>query len=133
MAKGRGKKRVPPNDLQRTARSFVRWLINGEGKPDLPVTPPAKGSEAWYRDRLAEQLGGKTEVVTPNGRIDILTKAEVIEVKAINDWKHALGQVLVYGQSYPKHALRIHLYGQATEKKLQRIREQCKRHGVTIS
>lgn len=76
--------RTTPNEFQKAARSFVRMLIESsrEQKIDPPVTPPRKGSEAWYRDRLARQLKGKTEVsTTDGGRIDILTATEVIEVK----------------------------------------------------
>jgi hypothetical protein len=89
--------------------------------------------EAEYRDRLAAKLKGKTEVQTPNGRIDVLTKKEVIEVKCAPDWKHGLGQVLAYSKYYPSHQKRLHLYGEITQQKLRQIKQQCQGHDVTVT
>ncbi len=71
--------------------------------------------EKAVRDRLHAQLGGLVEVATPAGRIDLLTNSEITEVKAIKDWKAALGQILVYSGFYPKHQKRLHLFGTAKE------------------
>ena len=71
--------------------------------------------EQQLRDRLHAQLGGLVEVATPAGRIDLLTNSEITEVKAIKDWKAALGQILVYSGFYPKHQKRLHLFGTAKE------------------
>lgn len=89
--------------------------------------------ETWYRDRLAKALGGQTEVKTEAGRIDILTPREIIEVKAAPKWKHALGQILVYGYYYPHHQKRIHLIGEFSKADLSKARQQCRRHGVTVT
>ena len=52
--------------------------------------PPTQDSpEKRVRDRLRQELGGLGEVVTPAGRIDLLTDNEIIEVKYVNDWKSA--------------------------------------------
>lgn len=67
--------------------------------------------EFLIRDRLQSQLGGLAEVKTPNGRIDLLTATEIVEVKQINDWKSALGQILAYSAFYPEHQKRLHLFG----------------------
>lgn len=72
-------------------------------------------TERRIRDRLHEELGGLIEVATPAGRIDLLTDSEIIEVKAIKDWKAALGQVLVYSAFYPEHQKRLHLFGAGRE------------------
>ncbi|WP_052672455.1 MarR family transcriptional regulator [Aliterella atlantica] len=71
--------------------------------------------EKAVRDRLHAQLGGLVEVATPAGRIDLLTNSEITEVKAIKDWKAALGQILVYSSFYPQHQKRLHLFGTARE------------------
>ena len=52
-------------------------------------------------------LNGQREVNTPCGRIDILTKEQIIEVKEYKGWKAALGQILVYSNFYPEHQRRI--------------------------
>lgn len=67
--------------------------------------------EDEVRNRLHQQLGGLIEVTTPAGRIDLLTDSEIIEVKMVQDWKAAMGQVLAYGGFYPSHQKRIHLFG----------------------
>jgi hypothetical protein len=61
-------------------------------------------------DQLNSDLNSEREVVTPCGRIDILTKTEIIEVKEYKGWKAALGQILVYANFYPEHQKRIHLF-----------------------
>lgn len=70
--------------------------------------------EKSIRDCLHAELGGLVEVVTPAGRIDLLTDTEIIEVKAVKDWKAALGQILVYSGFYPQHQKRLHLFGTAS-------------------
>jgi hypothetical protein len=61
-------------------------------------------------DKMNINLNGQREVITPCGRIDILTKEQIIEVKEYKGWKAALGQILVYGNFYPEHQKRIHLF-----------------------
>jgi hypothetical protein len=61
-------------------------------------------------DKMNIVLDGQREVITPCGRIDILTKEQIIEVKEYKGWKAALGQILVYSNYYPEHQKRIHLF-----------------------
>ena len=61
-------------------------------------------------DKMNIDLNGQREVNTPCGRIDILTKEQIIEVKEYKGWKAALGQILVYSNFYPEHQKRIHLF-----------------------
>jgi DNA-binding MarR family transcriptional regulator len=70
-----------------------------------------KAIERKVTESLKAALGGKTEVKTPVGRIDLLTDTEIIEVKNIGEWKGALGQLLIYSLHYPNHKKRIHLFG----------------------
>jgi KilA-N domain len=67
-------------------------------------------TEAGISNSLAQTRNGEREVETPVGRIDVLTPTEVIEVKRIQLWKHALGQILAYGDFYPDHVKKIYLY-----------------------
>lgn len=45
------------------------------------------------------------------------SETEIIEVKQINEWKSALGQILVYSGFYSQHQKRLHLFGSAKELK----------------
>ena len=69
--------------------------------------------EGKIAKKIATIENGKLEVPArfSDGRIDVLTKTEIIEVKQAKNWKHAVGQVVVYRLEYPHHLARIHLYG----------------------
>ncbi|MBO1348869.1 MAG: hypothetical protein EBE86_016460 [Hormoscilla sp. GUM202] len=126
-------KQQKPNEFQKAVRKWIRILINGSKPPPPPPRPPKKGTESWYRDRLANKLGGETEVTVPGGRIDVLTRTEVIEVKRVSQWKSGLGQVLVYGGSFPDRQARIHLIGKPSQSQLYFIQQQCQRYQVKVT
>lgn len=92
-----------------------------------------KPRESDYSINLATQLNGKREVSTLAGNIDILTESEIIEVKSVQMWKHALGQVLVYGKYYPSHQKRIHLYGETQESFLKMIESHCRPLKIVVT
>ncbi|NES00190.1 MAG: hypothetical protein F6J86_41415 [Symploca sp. SIO1B1] len=84
-------------------------------RPELPSFAQKekaryKRPEKEVQKRLAQSLQGEIEVQCKSGNIDILTDTQVIEVKKCKDWKHAIGQVLVYQLEYPDKQARIHLY-----------------------
>jgi len=83
--------------------------------------------------RLKEQLGGKLEVSTPVGRIDLLTQRQILEVKEVSLWKSALGQILAYGNYYPHHGKRIHLFGVCDPYSRATIEKCCGRQCVDVS
>lgn len=128
-----GKKK--PNLLQQFVRGVIREAINAHNGtlPERSINSPSVNSEAWYRDKLARELNGQTEVQTPVGRIDLLTKTEVIEVKRASGWKSAIGQVKSYGRYYPNHRLRIHLFGNLTQSRLDKIQEHCLDENITVT
>lgn len=83
-------------------------------------------TEQSVQKRLSKTLGKvQREVPTLAGNIDLLTERELIEVKSVKSWKCAVGQVLIYGQSYPNHQKRIHLFGEASRDFLSMIRSYC--------
>ncbi|MEL6910244.1 MAG: hypothetical protein AAFO85_08555 [Cyanobacteria bacterium J06598_4] len=85
-------------------------------------------------DRLAATISSsKTEVVTDSGRIDILTPNEVIEVKQVRRYKHAMGQVISYGYYYPRRTKRIHLYGQVSSKQRKLIIRECQASQIRVT
>lgn len=65
--------------------------------------------ESKYRNSLAKRLNGTIEVPVPIGYIDVVTSDTIIEVKLIDEWKAALGQLIVYSIFYPEHRRRLHL------------------------
>lgn len=91
--------------------------------------------EQRIRDRLQQQLGGLPEIITPIGRIDLLTETQVIEIKPISDWKSALGQVLTYSGFYPQHQPRIHLFYDPGNplKQAEDIQRICAEFGVEVT
>jgi hypothetical protein len=130
------RKRHSPNAAQKLVRGAIRDFINQVNgiviEPE--INTPVKGTEAWYRDKLARELGGKTEVyIDKVGRIDVLTNTEIIEVKNTKGWKSAIGQIKSYGQYYPKHKMRVHLFGKLTESRLETIQRVCNLEGITLT
>jgi|LakMenE01Jun11ns_1017448.scaffolds.fasta_scaffold9660002_2 hypothetical protein len=71
--------------------------------------------EKFHQNNLAKMLNGDVEVVTKTGRIDVLTDTEIIEVKDVQAWKSAIGQVLVYQLEFPDRQPRIHLFGKCSQ------------------
>jgi hypothetical protein len=92
-----------------------------------------KSKESDYSNALALSLNGKREVSTIAGNIDILTHTQIIEVKPVAMWKHALGQVLAYSTFYPSHQKRIHLFGETQESFLAMISSVCKKFNVIVT
>jgi len=80
--------------------------------------------------RLQEELGGEIEVETKVGFIDLLTKDEIIEIKEGKNWKHAVGQILMYAIEYPHHKKRIHLFD--TEE-MTIIEDYCRLYDINVS
>ncbi len=111
--------------------------IPAEYHPQLSmiVTPKlsGQGAEKVVQKRLSRSLGGKMEVLTPVGKIDILTSTEIIEVKVAKSWKGAMGQIIAYGYFYPSHQKRIHLYGSAHSDSKEYIEKICKVSGVIVT
>lgn len=70
-------------------------------------------SEDSYRNVLLEILGGRKEVKTPFGRIDILNDDLVVECKkyTTHGVKSAIGQALCYQVYYPQHTPCIAMIG----------------------
>lgn len=93
----------------------------------------SKKPEKKVQRKIAKELKGVKEIPTEAGRIDILTSKEVIEVKQVNQWKSALGQVLVYGAYYPSHQKRIHLFGRCHSSYLNVIKKHCDKFNVSVT
>ncbi|MEM8720233.1 MAG: hypothetical protein AAGE84_13135 [Cyanobacteria bacterium P01_G01_bin.39] len=100
--------------------------------------PKAKNNkrqtEKVVRDRLALTIAGsRIEVSTESGRIDILTPSEIIEVKQVRRYKHAMGQITSYSYYYPQHMRRIHLFGKVSSKQRKLIIQECFTANITVT
>lgn len=112
-------------------KSALEELQNGNRR--YPKTQKRQ-TEKVIRDRLASTISNsQIEVVTKSGRIDILTPLEIIEVKQVRKYKHAMGQVISYGCYYPQHKRRIHLYGKVSLKQRKLISQECLISGIVVT
>lgn len=98
---------------------------------DLPVGKP----EPYYQRAILAASAHLvlTESTTPVGRIDVLTKTSVLEIKRIDDWKHGLGQVLAYGTFYPAHKKELCLHGKLDRRRIAVIQYVCYSNAVTLT
>lgn len=80
--------------------------------------------------KLHKELGGKIEVKTDSGFIDILTDNQIIEIKNGKRWKDAVGQILMYSLDYPKHTKRIHLFDIDEDESIQK---KCELYKILIT
>jgi hypothetical protein len=83
------------------------------------------------RDWLHGELGGEIEAPTIYGPIDLLTKDEVIEVKAIEDWKDAIGHVMVKGLIYPDKYKCLMLFGDKA-RNFDQIQDCCQKFDIQV-
>lgn len=102
------------NQLEPNTETSVRKTLIEQGKSDF----------------LANELNGYREVKNPAGRVDVLTSEYVIEVKEANNWKHAIGQILVYSFYYPNHKPMLYLFGDDLANYRLIAQEHCKRLGI---
>lgn len=92
--------------------------------------------EHTIRDALSVRLGGTTEVVAEHGIIDVVTPTEVIEVKYVKKYLHAIGQILGYSETFPDKTRRIHLFGsveELTPDLLMRVISLCDKHHISVT
>lgn len=60
------------------------------------VIKPPRLDEVFLCKELSRAIGGKTEVRTPVGRIDLLRYDLILETKKTKEWKGAIGQLFCY-------------------------------------
>ncbi|AOM63412.1 putative Kila-N domain-containing protein [Heterosigma akashiwo virus 01] len=84
---------------------LIRWLQQ----------PEYVSIEKQVQQRLLDELCDEhpqceVKIEHVPGIIDIITDTQLIEIKNIISWHHALGQVLIYSKFYPNLQKRIHLF-----------------------
>jgi hypothetical protein len=121
--------------LKISRSSFVKWLPKiheWSHCADWLQLNSREGVEFTIQKRMQAELGGKMEAYTPIGRVDLVTATEIIEIKKIEDWKEALGQVIAKAQTFPQHSKRIHLFG-ASSQSLKKITVHCQVLDVLVT
>jgi hypothetical protein len=98
---------------------------------DSPFPLTRDKTERLACESMARHLHGILEFTLSVGRIDVLTESTVFEVKQAHNWKHALGQVLVYGSQFPNRSKQIVLVGKV-DRFLDIAIEHCKPFGVSV-
>jgi hypothetical protein len=76
----------------------------------LPRSARTTLPESHYRDMLARQVRGRTEVTLPFGRADVVTDTTVYEVEPAARWTAGIAQALQYAAQVPQRGA-IALYG----------------------
>lgn len=116
---------------KKVAEEYKRYLKFGRSNTQ---------KEADIRNKLVTQLKKKfgedqvkTDVKTDAGYVDILTPAQIIEVKNAENWKSAMGQILAYSVYFNDKSLRIHLFGNRPRASWTVINDVCGRFNVTVS
>lgn len=95
---------------------FGPLLASPGGEISLPdcYVPVAQINEADVVAHYFEAelyCGAKKEVRTPAGNIDLLTDHFLYEMKQVEKWKEAIGQLVAYGTYYPNHKKVLVVFG----------------------
>lgn len=89
--------------------------------------------EKHIRDNLHNKIGGKIEVKTPVGRIDLLTKDKLIEIKEYSDWKCGLGQLIAYNDYKKNRKLCLYLFVDQFSKRIDNaIQDICNKNNIEL-
>jgi hypothetical protein len=99
--------------------------------PSWVVANRRRQPERLVRDWLQSQIGGQVEAPSPDGPIDLLTDEEVVEVKAVHNWKDGIGHVLVKARNYPDRYKCLLLFGEA-DTPLDHIQSRCDEFGIQL-
>lgn len=91
---------------------------------------PKDLAEQRMSNRLAAVIGGTREALTLAGRIDVITNNHVIEVKNAADWKHGIGQVIIYSFYYPDKKPALFLFGSNVKTYRAIAKQHCDRLGI---
>lgn len=127
---------------------LLKYSSGGNGERHTWIHPViAEDLQRWCRrsgkcqyeadvcTKLACEVFGEREVKTPHGLADIVSDTEVIEVKHVSKYLHALGQVIGYSLAFPEKKTRIHLFGTkcAIEKYRSLAEEVCLATGTRVT
>ena len=98
--------------------------------------------KVYIEDRIRNELiaqenmvNYQTEYKVKSGRVDVVTETEIIEIKDMDQWTRAIGQVLSYKHFLPDKKARLHLFydNVSMENKKEMIEEVCCSYGVRVT
>lgn len=96
------------------------------------VTSNNLDKEKQVQTKLKEKYGGQIEVDTDVGKIDLLTKKYIIEIKNYENWKSAIGQLIMYSCDYPEKKKIIYLFDVPNDNILDIITTKCQKHDIIV-
>ncbi|MEO0966766.1 MAG: hypothetical protein AAFX80_00185 [Cyanobacteria bacterium J06639_18] len=88
--------------------------------------------ELKYCREFVAKYGGEIEVSTPVGRIDILQSDSLIEAKVGLNWKHGVGQLLIYSQHFSDRQLILLLIGKNCKDYAGLAQPYCERLNIKV-
>jgi len=119
------------------AKWIEEWKENKENKDrynyelqNIKPDDPYSYREKEIQERLYNELGGVKEYETNNGRVDLLTDNEIIEIKLHDNWKHGIGQLLVYNEDIMNRKMRLHLFDGEYD---ERIKNICGKYNIDVT
>ena len=119
------------------AKWIEEWKENKENKErynyelqNIKPDEPYSYREKEIQERLYKELGGVKEYETNNGRVDLLTDNEIIEIKLHDNWKHGIGQLLVYNEDIMNRKMRLHLFDGEYDESIKNI---CGKYNIDVT
>ena len=88
--------------------------------------------EKQVQSKLQDKYKGEIEIETEFGNIDLLTDKYIIEIKTYDNWKCAIGQILVYSLKYPNKIKMIYLFDVPNKHKINAIKKICKNYSIAL-
>lgn len=88
--------------------------------------------ERAVQQTLLKKLGGKIEVKTNAGYIDLLTKDSLIEIKCYDDWKAGIGQLVAYSHGYKNIKRILYLFDINDNYDYNYIQEICDNNDIIL-
>lgn len=79
-------------------------------------------------------FNAKTEVRTPAGVVDLISEdyQMIAEIKKAKNWKHAIGQILIYQYYFPDKTPFIILFGHADDRFMDMVKHHASRFGIAV-
>ena len=90
-----------------------------------------KISEKDIQIKVQKMFGGKREVHTPVGYIDLVTDDMICEVKLAKDFKHSVGQIMAYSKFFSTHQKAIYLFGNCPAN-IYECYQLCKENNIKL-
>jgi hypothetical protein len=119
---------VSTDVIQSNVSSFSDFLL-----PVISVPVSTDAHESDWSEALAAVLGGRTEVSTDHGRVDVLTDRFAIEVDRLAKWHESLGQASHYAESTKKRpAVALIVLPNDSIEKIELIENTCNSRGIKL-